>query len=233
MRLRVLSPALTLTLATALALARGAQDEPGEPRAPAPVATQGADDFGRATSAVSLAELREHPSLWLGRRVSFVLQVQRTEESWNPCLSRFGPGQWLSVRGWADEEFVWDEHVYADPATRIFVRRGSHAAELVLRTPAYSRVAVTGRVREVFLDEPWIEIEALEPLVEEVGEGTILHVGRALELLASGQFELALSQLERAKAAPLPAHARAEIERLSGVCEQAREETEELRRALH
>ena len=58
---------------------------------------------------------------------------------------------------------------------------------------------------------------------EEVGEGTIVHVGRARELWAQGQWDLALEQLERAKAGPLPQHALRELELQLLECRAARE----------
>lgn len=181
---------------------------------------------------VSLVELRAHPARWLGRRVRFTLQLARTVERWNPCLSRFGPGEWLALEGWADERFTWQPEVFEDPATRLFVRRGGRLAQVALQTARYSRLVVSGVVREVHLDQPWIEVEGLSALIEEVGEGTILHVGRALELAEDGQYELALTQLERAKAAPLPDHARAEIERLAEECLRVRAEVDARRRAV-
>ena len=182
--------------------------------------------------ATSLELLRAKPAHALGQHVTFVVQFHETNESWNPFLSRFGPANWIAVTSWADEGFTWNEDVYENPHRHLFVRRGSWAAQTALTTDPFSRLLVTGIVREVFGDEPWIEVLALERLDEEVGEGTILHVGRARDLLTQGQFDLALAQFQRAKAAPLPAHARAEIDRLIDQAEQAREEINELRKTV-
>lgn len=195
-------------------------------------APPGADPAAPAPAPVALGEVRAHPSRHLGERVRFVLQLQTCAQDWSPCLSRFGPEEWIAAQGWPDEAFVWEERVFADPAARLFARRGTPLARRLLATRPYERVALVGVVREVFGDEPWVELESLEPLFEEVGEGTVVAVGRALELLDAGQLELARSQLERAQSAPLPAHARAEIERLLDECDRARERTEALRRAL-
>lgn len=211
------------------ALARGLLPRIGAAWDAAPA---GADPAAPAPAPVALGELRAHPSRHLGERVRFVLQFQACAQDWSPCLSRFGPEEWIAAQGWPDEAFVWEERVFADPAARLFARRGTPLARRLLATRPYERVALVGVVREVFGDEPWVELESLEPLVEEVGEGTVVAVGRALELLDAGQFELARSQLERAQSAPLPAHARAEIERLLGECDDARERTAALRRAL-
>jgi len=188
---------------------------------------------GIVVDDVALGELRANPMRFLGRRVRFVLQLDETAEAWNPYFSRFGPADWIAIQGWSDEAFTWEADVFESPAKRLFVRRSSRLVALVRRTPRYGRFRVTARVREVFADEPWLEVESLEPLREAVGEGTILHVGRALALIERGERELALSQLGRAKAAPLPPHARAEIERLEEECRRSGDELAALRDRTH
>ena len=78
-------------------------------------------------------------------------------------------------------------------------------------------------MREIFLNDPWIEVESLRPLEQHVGEGTILHVERGRAFMRDRLWTLALQQFERAGAAPLPAHARAELERHVVECTRAHE----------
>ncbi len=190
----------------------GAVDGPSEesPAASAPVDT-------------TLAELRADPSDWLGRRVRFALQFQALTETWNPGLTRFGPADWVAFSGWADERFVWDRSVFDSPATRLFVQRGDPLQALFEEARTYERFELVAEVREVLFGEPWIEIVEARPLFELVGEGTILHVGRAHEFARRKQWDLALQQFERAASAPLPAHARTELERQIERCVQLRE----------
>ena len=165
-------------------------------------------DDARATT---LVELGANPGRLLGEQVEFTLQFQELVESWNPYLSRFEPTSWLGLHAWADEVFTWDAESFDAPATRLFVRRGTELETLLRAARSYQRFHATAVVREHFLREPWLELSALTPLVEEVGEGTILHVTRARELAYEGNFDLALDQYERARAAPLPPHALAAI----------------------
>jgi len=160
---------------------------------------------------VPLGELRAVPGRFLGEEVLFTLQFRALVEDWNPYLSRFEPGRWLALEVWPDELFTWDEPVFAAPGGRLFLRRGGGFEPLARRARTYQRFEARGRVREVFLGEPWIELLELVPLEGEVGEGTILHVTRARELVGEGQFTLALDQYERARAAPLPPHALAAV----------------------
>ncbi len=174
--------------------------------------------------STTLRAIRAQESAWLGKRVRFVLQFRERVPAWDPFLSRFGPAQWTAFAAWPDEVFTWDPESYADSIRTLFVRRGSAPDAFVGSASPGERMEAVGTVREAFLDEPWIEIEGLVPLAESVGEGTILHVGRAREFMVQGQWELALQQFERAKAAPLPAHALADIERQIGECHRLREE---------
>ncbi len=173
---------------------------------------------------IRLQEIRADPPLLLGRRVRFVLQFRERSESFEPYLTRFGPADWTAFAGWADEVFTWDPRAYGDSLDRLFVRKGSSLDAVIAEARAHERFEAVAWVREIFLDEPWIEVESLALLPESVGEGTILHVGRAQEFMKKGQWELAREQFERAKAAPIPAHARAELERQIVECNRALEE---------
>jgi len=187
------------------------------PAAPSPSAPEGIEPL-----AADLAALRTDP-VWLGERVRFRVQLAGVVETWNPWVTRFGPADWVGFEAWPDERFTFDEAVYRDPAPRLFVRRGSAAARALAAAARYARFEVVGAVRERLLDEPWIEVESVEELEGFVGEGTILHVVRAQELQAQGAFDLALEQLERALAGPLPPHAAQEVQRRIAACRAAGE----------
>lgn len=165
----------------------------------------------QSARATTLVELRTSPGKRLGEEVEFTLQFRELGESWNPYLSRFEPTRWLGLSAWPDEVFLWDAASFDAPATRLFVRRGSELETFLRAARPFQRLRATALVREQFLGEPWLELTALTPLPEIVGEGTLLHVTRARELLFEGAFDLALEQYERARRAPLPPHALAAI----------------------
>jgi hypothetical protein len=187
---------------------------PGEPAEPA---------AEPAAEEVELGTLRAAPTVWVGRRVRFVMQFQEVLDTWNPGMSRFGTRDWVALSAWEDERFTWDQSTFEDPLQRLFVRRDGALEVLARAARTYERFEAVGTVREVFLDEPWIELETMRPLFELVGEGTILHVGRAREFALEGRWDLAIEQFERARSAPLPAHAQAELERQIVECSRLRE----------
>jgi len=201
----------TLLLAGAALLAR-----------PTVAPAQLAPGAARAAHDVPLGELCADPGRHLGTEVRFVLQFRGLVDDWNPFLSRFEPTRWLALEVWPDEQFTWNRATFDSPVRRLFVRRGGGFEPLARRARTYQRFEAHARVREVFLGEPWLELVELVPLDGEVGEGTILHVTRARDLAAEGQFDLALEQYERARQGPLPPHALAAVLEEIRATEQAR-----------
>ncbi len=168
---------------------------------------------------IELTTLRTERGRWLGREVRFTLQVDSEPEGWNPWLTRFSAAHYRGLSAWGDEQLLWDERAHADPAPRLFVRRGTEADRSLRNLRRYDRLRVRAVVREVFLDEPWIELVEIERLTERIEEGTILHAVRAIELLEDGRLILAAGELDRA-ATPrrLPEHVARELTRLRELC---------------
>ncbi len=177
-----------------------------------------------------LSEIRASPLGWLSKRVRIDIQLDRTAPSPAQALGAFSGPNWTALHAWPDEVFTWYPAVYRDPAPYLFVPAGSALAESLAETPRFTRLRVVAVVRELFLGEPWLEVETIEELEGFVNEGSILHVGRAIDLLREGSVAMALDQLERAHAAPLPEHARGELKRLA---DAAREVLHEAGREKH
>ncbi|HED64327.1 MAG TPA: hypothetical protein ENJ09_02110 [Planctomycetes bacterium] len=189
-------------------------------------AHQERDDTAAEPADVLLSTLRSDPNRYLGEPVRFVLQFQGEIDAWNPGLGRFGPGDWVHLAGWSDDRFPWDPEVWEHPVSHVFCRRGSPIASLMAEARPLERFRITGVVREVFFDDPWIECTSIEPLFEMIGEGTLLHVERAIEFARQEKWELARQQYERALAAPLPDAARAELEERMETCRKLRDGAE-------
>lgn len=160
----------------------------------------------------TLTELRSEPSRSIGQTVAFVVQIASVGEPWTPYPTRFGPRDWTRVEGWSDEQHVWERESYFDSTPYLFVAKHTVPEWQLSRARAHERWWVTGRVVQVFAGEPWIEIRTAERLHEHVAEGSVLHASRAEALWKRGQRALALAEIERAMAGPLPGHALAVLE---------------------
>jgi hypothetical protein len=167
---------------------------------------------------MSLEEVFADPVPWLGREFRTAFQVHSTPSSWNPYLTRFGASDYAAARVWGDGQFLWEVDVFENPLGLVFARRGAGADAQLAAAEPYARFEATLRVRQVFLGQAWTEIVELHPLRRQVGEGTILHAGRALHLMAGDSWKLALEDLHRAAIPSLPRHALGELERLSKIC---------------
>src|SRR5688572_2575073 len=177
-----------------------------------------------APESVPLETLLEEPAAWLGRCVRFTIQFHSAPQTWNPYLTRFGTRDYVAAVAWSDEQLLWELDEFEHPRALVFARRASPSGETLAGAPVYGRYEAVGRVAQVFMGHPWIEVAALDRLPEEIGEGAILHATRALRSMDQREWKLALEDLVRAEASNLPPRARAELERLRAHCEEARTE---------
>jgi len=170
-----------------------------------------------------LSDLLMRPQRHLGTRIRLDVQWDGSEPRWRPYVSRFAPAEFACMRAWADEAHLWRESAHERPFRHLYARRGGAYERLLATSPRYKRWRLELEVREVLLGQPWMEIVGAVPLPDSVGEGALIHAARADELAQQGQWEIARSNYERALAGLLPAHQRAELERLRDECTLALE----------
>ncbi len=167
---------------------------------------------------VSWLELANSPCRHQGLEVHFAFQFHGRPERWQPGPTRFGPGTFAALSGWADEQYPWIPEEFDNPAVRLYVRRGSEPERSFASALPHQRFEVTGIVREVWRDRPWIELTGATLLEDQIGEATVFHAARAIELMEAGTFVMADEALQQALSAPLPDAARDELARLREVC---------------
>ena len=172
---------------------------------------------------VTAEELWSHPGRHAGKRVLVTLGVHSEVESWNPFVTRFGPGQFRCVRGWSDEQRPWLKSEYEHPRLRVFARRGSAAEWALEGAERYQRFELSCVVRAVFGDVPWLEVVGAKPLLRKLGDGTVLHASRGLDLMNKELWEAARLELQRATAGALPEGSRKELEALIARCIEQRD----------
>ncbi len=189
------------------------------PSGPSPV------EAAAAPVLVALRDVRRAPDARLGEELRMVVQLRGALASWNPWLTRFGELDYAGYAAWGDEQLTWEVREHFDVCERLFARRDSLAERLLRDARPYERFEVVAIVREIFLDEPWLEIVAARRLERQVTEGTVLHASRALALLELGRYSLAASELDRARTTALPDHATAELDRIAQRIEASRART--------
>ena len=174
-----------------------------------------------AYPTVSWEELSATPTRYLGQRVELVVQLKSEAAAWNPYVTRFGQRDWRAWQAWSDAQLPWHKEQYDEPLVRVYARRSGASAWALEQTQPHTRVTLRLRVCEVFLGEAWCEVEAVVPCAEDVGEGSVIHAARGLAEARLGRHELAVHAYDEALKAPLPTHARDELQQLRGEALQA------------
>lgn len=174
-----------------------------------------------APPIVTWQDLCDRPSRWLGKKVRVRIQYQGRVDDWNPYLTRFGSRRYAAIQAWSDEQLPWVRADFDAPVVRLFFPRGEACAGALDQALVNNRYEVTAIVREVFLDVPWTEVLEVVPLPGRIGEGTIIHAGKALDLMKKSDWKLAQLEIEQAITDTLPVPARAELERLRAECREA------------
>ena len=134
----------TIPVLLSAALLVGADEPPIPDEAPIPL--------------IDLTELRENRSIWLGKEIRFIFQLDGELETWRPWVTRFGVDEFQAYSVWSDSSLLWIAEDYRDTTPRVFSRRGSLAEKLMSDRGQFDRFEVRGIVHSIFLDEPWIEI---------------------------------------------------------------------------
>ena len=172
----------------------------------------------RQPTALTVDDLLEHPAEHVGQSVVLTVQMHSKVGSWNPLLTRFGDGQYSAWDAWSDSQFPWRETDFRAPAIRVFATHDSAAEWALADAEPLDRYSLTCKVQSVLGGRPWLEVEAVKPLVRQLGEGAVIHASRGLDQMNKQLWKGAIEEFERALAGGLHETARLELDRLIEVC---------------
>lgn len=168
-------------------------------------------------AALALERLHRDPQASLGKLVRIRFQFDAEAERWNPYLTRFGAVDYRAFRVWSDEQFLWDKEQWDAPLAQLFTRRGGVAERALAGAPQLARFEAIGRVRQVFLGRPWIELEQVRRIGDEISESTLLHASRAVLAMEEAHWAMAREHLDRALVGSMPPRAREELTALRAI----------------
>lgn len=168
-------------------------------------------------AVVTLESVHRDPQARLGRLVRLRFQFDAEQARWNPYLTRFGSGDYRAFRVWSDEQFLWEKEQWEAPLGQLFVRRGGVAERALAGAPQLARFEAIGRVRQVLLGRPWIELEQVRRIGDEISESTLLHASRAVLAMEEAHWAMAREHLERALVGSMPPSAREELNELRAI----------------
>ncbi len=168
-------------------------------------------------AVTSLERLHRDPQASLGQLVRVRFQFDAQAERWNPYLTRFGSGDFRAFRVWSDEQFLWEKEQWEAPLALLFTRHGGVAERALLGAPQLARFEGIGRVRQVFLGRPWIELEQVRRIGDEISESTLLHASRAVLAMEEAHWAMAREHLDRALVGSMPPRAREALHELRAI----------------
>jgi len=172
------------------------------------------EEPSRAAAESSLEELLADPQAALGRRVRLRFQLREECVRWNPFVTRFGEADYRAFDVWSDRQFLWEEQQWNAPLARLFVRRGSPPEQALSPARRLARFEAVVEARQLFLGQPWLEIESVRRIEDELGEGTLLLATRGREAADQARWAVAREAFEQALLGAMPPALREELRRL-------------------
>lgn len=170
------------------------------------------------TVDVDLATIRQTPDAFKAVWVRFDLQFCSMGKVSNPFFTQFVPSDYANFYAWDGQQPIWRKESYENLFGMLFMHKENPAIEQVYRLRTYDRVRVTGVVRNVFQDSPWIEVTAIEQLPNSVDTPTLAHLYRAESHMERREWSRAIAELSMAPAGSKPEFVIAAVNQNLGLC---------------
>lgn len=110
--------------------------------------------------AVSLADIMRGPRAYRDRIITFycVFHTADGEFKYYPPNTAFSEQRHLNFSVWPDGAPMWEERSFRNDVPFLYLRRtNAQRAELV-RLPGFTRLEVTGKIRDIVREKPAIEV---------------------------------------------------------------------------
>lgn len=184
------------------------------------IAAQSGYEAARYVVVVSttLDAIRANPDAFKNVAVRFPIQFCSIGQLSNPFFTRFVPSQYANFYAWSAEQPIWQRDAYDNVFGMLFLSKDNGQLQELYDQKLYSRLWVTGVVRNVFQNTPWIEVDEFERMEQQVNTATLAHLYRADRHMSRREWPLAISELSLAPAREVPNYVRAAIHKNLGVC---------------
>ena len=170
------------------------------------------------TVDIDLQAIRETPEAYKSLWVRFDLQFCSMGRVSNPFFTQFVPSDFANFYGWGGSQPIWRKSSYDDLFGMLFMHKDNPRVSDLYSLRLYDRITVTGVVRNVFQDKPWIEVVDFAAQTSTVDTPTLAHLFRAETHMARREWNRAISELSMAPAGDKPAHVMAAVHKNLGIC---------------
>lgn len=189
--------------------------------ATAPAIAQEEDRFQNSDGLiveVGLTEIRQTPDAYKNVWVQFDIQFCSMGKVSNPFFTQFVPSDYANFYAWAGDQPIWRKESYDDLFGMLFMHKENPEIHSLYDLRLYDRLRVTGVVRNVFQDTPWVEVMYFEPLTEKVDTPTLAHLYRAESHITRREWNRAITELSMAPAGGKPDFVVAAVNQGLGLC---------------
>jgi len=174
-------------------------------------------EFGVPVST-TLTEIRAEPESYKNVKVKFTIQFASLGKISNPFFTKFTPTDFANFYAWADEQPIWQQGAYEDLFGLLFLSKTSEKLEQLYQLRVYTRVAITGVIRNTFQNTPWIEVVDFEPAGGQLDTAVITHLYRGEQFMEQRQWQRAIAELSLAPGGGVPEAALRAAHRNLGIC---------------
>lgn len=116
------------------------------------------DDLDKGES-VKLSDVVAQPDPWKDKVVTFACIYHKLDTVYQPYFTRFDAEHWFNATVWYDAAPIWEMTSFRDDEFPfLYIARTTPQRDEWLTLLPFTRVEITGRVRDVYRKRPFVEV---------------------------------------------------------------------------
>ena len=116
------------------------------------------DDLDKGEQ-LKLSDLTADADRWKGKVVTFACIYHAPDSVYQPYFTSFNAEKFLNFTAWYDGAPIWEKRSFLDDEfPYLYLPRNHAQRDELLRIPSFTRIEVTGKVKDVYRQRPWIEV---------------------------------------------------------------------------
>lgn len=156
------------------------------------------DDLDKG-DAVSLSDLIAEPRRWSGKVVTFPCIHHGPDNVFQPYFTSFHAEKHLNFTAWKDGSPLWEKRAFLDDDfPYLYLRRDHPQGPELSRLEPFTRIEITGVVRDVYRERPFIEIRGFRVTPTTLGRRVVAWVKSGDGWAAAGDVAKAESHYRAA-----------------------------------
>ncbi len=174
--------------------------------------------FSRAgeTKEVTLNDLLKTPREYVDVEVKFKVYFDAAGKNFNPYFTRFNEEAWGNFSAYPIDARLYDKRDFPRPYPFFFASKMDKDWKRVKDVDHLRVIQITGVVRDVFQNQPWIEVLSWSGSSGGLSEDDVRDVVHADANYVAGKYKDAARLYERADSSSLPGTVRADLQRRLG-----------------